>query len=66
MSPREILSVSTLISIKFFVTSLQACLVGNLDTEVNSRRFSLPGNSLTAHQLASEPKVSIFGHPEIT
>src|ERR1700730_13232956 len=63
MSPRVILSISTYISIKFFVTWLQACLgpLGKPRYRSNSRRFSLPANRLTTHQLASEPNVSILG-----
>jgi hypothetical protein len=63
MSPRVILSISPFISIKFFVTWLQACLgpLGKPRYRSNSRRFSLPANRLTTHQLASEPNVSILG-----
>ena len=73
MSPRAILSISTFISIKFFVTALQACLgpleksrsLGKPRYRSNSPRFSLPANSLTTHQLASEPNVSMVGKQEI-
>ena len=62
MSPREILPFPLLYRPKWPLSKLAT---KRRRTESNYRRFSLPANSLTTHQLASEPNVSMVGKQEV-